>query len=93
MIVVPSCVNEYSAEMAFDFVTRLAINPVDSRLRSVRVSMRCETLPTWRRNSPCRCGLSLRENRILGVHLPIKMENEFFDAWVFMVVPRAKTFR
>lgn len=76
MMVVPSCVNEYSAAMAFDFVTRLAIKPLDSRLRSVLVSMRCETLPTWRRNSPCRCGLSLSENKIFGVHLPIKIENE-----------------
>jgi hypothetical protein len=31
--------------MAFDFVTRFAINPADSRLRRVLASMRCETLP------------------------------------------------
>jgi hypothetical protein len=35
MIVRPSWVKEYSTAMAFDFVTRLAINPVDSRLRRV----------------------------------------------------------
>jgi hypothetical protein len=34
MIVFPSCVKEYSTAMAFALVTRLAINPVDSRLRS-----------------------------------------------------------
>jgi hypothetical protein len=35
MIVRPSWVKEYSTAMAFDFVTRLAINPVDSRLPRV----------------------------------------------------------
>ena len=47
----PSCVREYSTAIAFDAVTRLATSPVDSRLRRVLVSMRCETLPRWRRNS------------------------------------------
>jgi len=45
IIVFPSRVNEYSTAIAFDFVTRLSINPVDSRLRRVLVSIRCETLP------------------------------------------------
>jgi hypothetical protein len=45
MSFLPSCVREYSTEMAFDFVTGFAINPADSRLRRVLVSMRCETLP------------------------------------------------
>jgi hypothetical protein len=54
MIVLPSCVKEYSTAMAFDLVTRLAINPVDSRLRRVLVSIRWETLPRCLRNSPCR---------------------------------------
>jgi hypothetical protein len=54
MIVLPSLLKEYSTEMGFDLVMRLAINPVDSRLRRVLVSMRWETLPIWRRNSPCR---------------------------------------
>ncbi len=38
----PSCVREYSTAIAFDAVTRLATSPVDSRLRRVLVSMRCE---------------------------------------------------
>jgi hypothetical protein len=45
MIVLPSLVKEYSTAMAFDLVTCLATNPVDSRLRRLLVSMRCETLP------------------------------------------------
>jgi hypothetical protein len=47
MNVLPSWVKEYSTAMAFDLVTRLAINPVDSRLRRVLVSIRWETLPIW----------------------------------------------
>ncbi len=54
MIVRPSLVNEYSKALALDRVTRRAINPVDSRVRRVLVSMRWETFPTVRRNSPCR---------------------------------------
>ena len=54
MIVVPSLLNEYSTAMGFDLVTHLPINPVDSRLRRVLVSIRWEMFPTWRRNSPCR---------------------------------------
>lgn len=84
MIVLPSWVKEYSTAMAFDLVTLRAMSPVDSRLRRVRVSMRCETLPRLRRNSPCRCGLSLSENKILGVHLPIKIG----DRCVMFIVPR-----
>jgi hypothetical protein len=45
MMVIPRCVNEYSTAMAFDFVTRRAIKPADSRLRSVLVSIRCERYP------------------------------------------------
>jgi len=90
MIVLPIWVKEYSTAMAFDLVSRLAISPVDSRLRRVLVSMRCETFPRWRRNSPCRCGLSLSENKILGVHLPIKI-----GAGNSMVIPSVldKTWR
>src|SRR5207244_13514810 len=54
MIVVPSLVNEYSTVMALDCVMCLAIKPADSRLRRVLVSMRCDTLPIWRRNCPWR---------------------------------------
>ena len=32
MIVLPSWVKEYSTAMAFDLITRLAINPVDSEI-------------------------------------------------------------
>jgi hypothetical protein len=45
MIVLPRWVKEYSTAIAFDPVTRLTINPVDSRLRRVLVSIRCETAP------------------------------------------------
>ena len=54
MIVLPSLVNEYSKALALDLVARLVINPLDSRLRRVLVSIRCETLPNCRRNSACR---------------------------------------
>jgi hypothetical protein len=45
MIVLPSLLKEYSTAMGFDLVTRLAIKPVDSRLRSVLVSIRWDTVP------------------------------------------------
>jgi len=54
MIVLPSLVNEYSKALALDLVARRVINPVDSRFRKVLVSMRRETFPTLRPNSPCR---------------------------------------
>jgi hypothetical protein len=54
MIVFPSLVNEYSNALALDLVACRAINPVDSRLRRVLVSILCETLPNRRRNSACR---------------------------------------
>ena len=52
MIVFPNWVKEYSTAMAFDPVTRLEINSVDSRLRRVLLSIRCDTLPRWRRKLP-----------------------------------------
>jgi hypothetical protein len=70
-------VSEYSKALALDLVARRAINPVDSKLRSVLVSMCWETFPTLRRNSPCRYGLSFSEKRIFGVHLPIKIGSGF----------------
>ena len=54
MMVFPSLVNEYSKALARDLVACRVINPLDSRLRNVLVSIRCETLPSWRRNSACR---------------------------------------
>ena len=39
----PCLVREYPTAMDFDPVTCLEINPADSRLRSVRVRIRCET--------------------------------------------------
>ena len=69
--VFPSLLKEYSTAMDFDFVTRLTINPADSRLRRFFVSTRCNTLPSRRRNWPWRCGPSLREAKILTVHLPM----------------------
>jgi hypothetical protein len=73
MIVFPILVKEYSKALALDLVARRVINPVDSRLRSVLVSMCWETFPTLRRSSPCRWGLSFSVKRIFGVHLPIKI--------------------
>ena len=86
MIVLPSWVKEYSTATVFELVTRLATSPVDSRFRRDRVSMRCETFPTRRRNYPCRRGFSPSENKILGVHLPIKIGGEFFDPCIFFIV-------
>ena len=85
MIVVPSSVKEYSTAMAFDLVTRLAINPLDSRLRRVLVSIRWETLPSRRRNCPCRYGLCFSENKILGVHLPMKSAAVVFDPGIVFI--------
>src|SRR5215831_13875032 len=62
--VLPIAVKEYSTAIDFDLVTRLAINPADSRLRSVLVRIRCETLPRRRRNCPCRRGFSRSEDKI-----------------------------
>ena len=94
MIVLPSLVSEYSTVMAFDFVTRLPIKPADSRLRRVLVSMRCDTLPSRRRNCPWRWGLSLSENKILGVHLPMKIDEAGFGPGIVCMatLPAAKTF-
>jgi hypothetical protein len=46
MMVLPCLVKEYSKAFALDPAARRAINPVDSKLRSVLVSMRRETFPT-----------------------------------------------
>ncbi len=54
MMVLPSLVSEYSKALARVLVACRAINPLDSRLRKVLVNIRCETLPSWRRNSACR---------------------------------------
>lgn len=78
--VLPSLVREYSTAMIFDLVTRLLINPVDSRLRRVRVNMCWETPPRRRRRSPCRWGPSSRKNRTRGVHLPMKIRVSSFDS-------------
>jgi hypothetical protein len=86
-MVLPCWVKEYSTAMALDLVTRRVISPVDSRLRRVLVSIRWEIFPRWRRNSPCRCGLSFRENKIPGVHLPIKIVGCVVDSCMFIPVP------
>jgi hypothetical protein len=87
MMVLPCSVKEYSTAVVFDLVIRRAIKPLDSRWRRVLVSMRCEILPTCRRNSPWRCGLSLRENKTLGVHLPIKIAAGVVASCISMCVP------
>src|SRR5262249_28623961 len=50
----PNLVSEYSTVMDLDRVTFLEISPLDSRLRSVRVSIRCEMAPKRRRSCLCR---------------------------------------
>jgi len=77
--VLPSLVREYSTAIDFDLVACLAINPVDSRLRSVLVSIRCETLPRRRRSCPWRWGFSCSEDMIFTVHLPMKIVETIFD--------------
>src|SRR5207253_9227554 len=86
MMVFPSLVKEYSTVMAFALV-RLTINPVASRLRRVLVSMRCETAPRCRRNCQCRQGLSYSENKIFGVHLPMKIGETTFDVCIMFIRP------
>jgi hypothetical protein len=56
MIVLPSLVSEYSKALALDLVARRVINPVDSRLRRVLVSMRRETFPTFAAQLPVPVG-------------------------------------
>jgi hypothetical protein len=83
-----SWAKEYSTAMAFVPVTRLGINPVDSRLRRVLVSMRCETLPRWQRNSRVDEAALSAKNKILNVHLPIKIGEGIFDSCrVFIMSP------
>jgi hypothetical protein len=81
-MVLPCRVREYSTAAVLDLVTRRAIKPQDSRRRRVLVSMRCEIHPRRRRSSPWRCGLSLRENKTMGVHLPIKIAAGVFDSCI-----------
>jgi len=70
----PSLVREYSTARDLDLVvTCLAISPQDSRLRRVRVSIRCETLPKPLRNCPWRHGPFFNESMIFTVHLPMKI--------------------
>src|SRR5215831_3294041 len=71
--VLPIAVKEYSTATDRDLVTRLAINPADSRLRSVLVRIRCETLSSCRSSSPLRYGFFCRADKISTVHLPMNM--------------------
>src|SRR5579859_1556593 len=71
--------------MAFDCVTLRAIKRADSRLRRVLVSIRCEIFPSSRRSWPCRYGRALRENKILGVHLPMKIEGAIVDPCIVFI--------
>ena len=42
-------------------------------------------LPRWRRNCRCRLGLRFSENKILGVHLPMKIRGAVLDlSTIFM---------
>jgi hypothetical protein len=50
MKLLPNLVSEYLTLTDLDRVTSLEISPVVSRLRSVRVSIRCEMAPKRRRS-------------------------------------------
>ena len=78
--VLPSLVREYWTAKGLEFVVRLAISPADSRLRSVRVSIRCEMIPSRRRSSPWRRGLSRSIDKTFGVHFPTKIVEAAFEA-------------
>jgi len=41
------------------------------------------------RNCPCRCGLSFREDKILGVHLPMKIGGTVSDLYTKLITFRA----
>src|SRR6516162_6735154 len=75
----PIDVKEYSTAMDFDLVTRLATKPADSRLRSVRVRMCCETPSSCRSSSPWRCVPFCRQDKISTVHLPMKIVEAPFE--------------
>jgi hypothetical protein len=75
----PSFVREYSTAMDLDRVTRLSINPVDSRLRSVLVSILCEMFPKRRRSCPWRYGPDFSMSMISTVHLPMKIVGTISD--------------
>ena len=77
--VLPIAVKEYSTAMDLDLVTRLATNPADSRLRSVLVRIRCETLSSCRSSSPWRYDLLCRQDKISTVHLPMKIVETTFE--------------
>src|SRR5215831_14465942 len=56
MIVLPSLLKQCSTARGFELVTRLAIHPAGSRLRTVPVSIRRETLPS----APAQLAVSRR---------------------------------
>src|SRR6516225_3526198 len=84
----PMAVREYSTAGDFDSVTRLATNPVDSRLRRVLVRIRCEMPPRRRRSFPWRCGPSRRVDKITTVHFPMKIVGTTFEPGIGGPLPR-----
>jgi len=68
----PALLRAYSTASGLEFVTRLTIRPLDSRLRSVLVNMRWETPFSLRRSSAWRFGPCFRAYIIITVHLPMK---------------------
>src|SRR5262245_13730720 len=88
MNVLPSFVSEYWTAMGLPSYTCRLIRPVDSRFRSVRVSMRCEMIRSLRRNWPWRCGPPFSAYMIFTVHLPTKIVGTRFDpSLVFSIHP------
>jgi hypothetical protein len=86
MNVVPNWVSEYSTPRPFDPAAPLVINFVDSRLRRVRVSIRCEAPLSRRCSCPCRWGLSCSANKIFTVHLPTKIGRSSVDLSVVFFI-------
>src|SRR6516225_8510579 len=84
----PIGVREYSTAGDFDAVTHLATNPVDSRLRSVLVRIRCEMPPRRRRSFPGRCGPSRRVDKITTVHFPMKIVGTTLELGIGGPLPR-----
>lgn len=77
MTVRPSWVKEYSTAMAFDPVTRLAINPVDSiPKRSGKHPL--GDAPEVATQLPVSMRPFFQRKQDLGVHLPIKIGEGVF---------------
>jgi hypothetical protein len=87
-MVFPGGVNEYSTARGFAVVALLAINPEDSRLR--RVLVRSAGRPPGDGGATPRVDKAflVSENKIFGVHLPMKIGVIIFDPCIDSIVSR-----